>query len=445
MREGDIVTIEEICDGMCRGSTEDGRVGFFPKDYVELIEDRTVSQDLDEPDQSPYKNSEYYPTNHYVEATSLNYTEQQNSLNFPCTDQPPSFYDLYPELRKEPSTSNVEDNAQEDVPHPLGTQPYAITLYPFTAQYLNELSFKTGELVILKDYVNQHWLEGSIGDKSGIFPISYVEVVVDLPRKESATEKQVPAATENLALEPGTMMRVEYTYTAQMAGDLSVVEDEFVTLVEVVNDDWVTVKNATGDTGICPKEYLTVKPKGEEDFVELRNRNANDVKDNASADRLSEPHRPAPPAPAPDRTPLHADNSKDKNAFQRQNVIGELVLTEKDYVKDLKMTYEVFSLYDPTVLESRGVDVKVLFGNLEEIMHVAEDFLDAILRAMKGRDEESQTIGPCFVEFSDKLFNVYKKYCGNHTAALELLKKVRMKITIDGRLKLQICFVAVRR
>jgi hypothetical protein len=56
-----------------------------------------------------------------------------------------------------------------------------------------------------------------------------------------------------------------------------------------------------------------------------------------------------------------------KNAEQRQNVITELVLTEKEYVRDLKITYEIFNLHNPRPLEDRGIDTKVVFGNILEV------------------------------------------------------------------------------
>jgi hypothetical protein len=58
--------------------------------------------------------------------------------------------------------------------------------------------------------------------------------------------------------------------------------------------------------------------------------------------------------------------SRRKNAEQRQNVITELVLTEKEYVRDLKITYETFNLHNPRPLEARGVNVKIVFGNILE-------------------------------------------------------------------------------
>ena len=54
-------------------------------------------------------------------------------------------------------------------------------------------------------------------------------------------------------------------------------------------------------------------------------------------------------------------------------MITELVYTEKEYVRDLKITYETFNLHNPGILEARGVDVKVVFGNIleaSEILHL---------------------------------------------------------------------------
>jgi hypothetical protein len=67
-----------------------------------------------------------------------------------------------------------------------------------------------------------------------------------------------------------------------------------------------------------------------------------------------------------------------KNAEQRQNVITELVLTEKEYVRDLKITYEIFNLHNPAPLEARGIDVKVVFGNILEASTHHEHLLSVL-------------------------------------------------------------------
>jgi hypothetical protein len=43
---------------------------------------------------------------------------------------------------------------------------------------------------------------------------------------------------------------------------------------------------------------------------------------------------------------------------------------------------------------------------------------------MKGKSEDEQCVGPCFVELADQMKNVYGQYCMNHNNALILLEKV---------------------
>lgn len=49
--------------------------------------------------------------------------------------------------------------------------------YNFIAQSDIELSLNKGELVALTRRVDQNWFEGRIGNRKGIFPVTYVEVL----------------------------------------------------------------------------------------------------------------------------------------------------------------------------------------------------------------------------------------------------------------------------
>lgn len=55
---------------------------------------------------------------------------------------------------------------------------------------------------------------------------------------------------------------------------------------------------------------------------------------------------------------------------QRQNVVTELMVTEREYCRDLRLTCKVFQLHDPQQLEKKGIDVKSLFGNILEVVSV---------------------------------------------------------------------------
>ncbi|XP_059191273.1 endophilin-A3b [Centropristis striata] len=60
-------------------------------------------------------------------------------------------------------------------------QPCCRALYSFHSSHEGELSFKEGDVIILANQVDPNWYEGSIGSQSGLFPISYVNVLVPLP------------------------------------------------------------------------------------------------------------------------------------------------------------------------------------------------------------------------------------------------------------------------
>jgi hypothetical protein len=66
----------------------------------------------------------------------------------------------------------------------------------------------------------------------------------------------------------------------------------------------------------------------------------------------------------------------------------------------------------------------VLCCILTQVMQLAETLLDNLQLAMKGKCEDEQCVGPCFIELADQMKHVYGHYCMNHNGALMLLEKV---------------------
>lgn len=52
----------------------------------------------------------------------------------------------------------------------------AKAIFAFQAESNLELSLKKGDLVTLTRQIDENWFEGKIGDRKGIFPVTYVEV-----------------------------------------------------------------------------------------------------------------------------------------------------------------------------------------------------------------------------------------------------------------------------
>ncbi|CAG2054947.1 unnamed protein product [Timema podura] len=60
---------------------------------------------------------------------------------------------------------------------------------------------------------------------------------------------------------------------------------------------------------------------------------------------------------------------------------------------------------------------------VSRVLNLAEDFLDLLQLAMKGKSEEDQCVGSCFLQVADKMKLVYGLYCMNHDNALTLFEK----------------------
>lgn len=135
--------------------------------------------------------------------------------------------------------------------------PYAFTLYPFCAQFENELSFAEGEIVNLIRHIDSDWIEGSIDGRKGIFPANYVNIVIDC-NYEGAFKNNELGLIENRKkqfLENSTAI-VLYKFDAQMEGDLSINEGQIVLILENTGEEWCKVVNQDGKSGLCPKNYL---------------------------------------------------------------------------------------------------------------------------------------------------------------------------------------------
>ncbi|XP_053616337.1 E3 ubiquitin-protein ligase SH3RF3 isoform X2 [Plodia interpunctella] len=59
--------------------------------------------------------------------------------------------------------------------------PYGRALYDYNSKEPGDLSFKKGETVLLQKKLDPFWYQGECSGRTGMFPITYVQVVVPLP------------------------------------------------------------------------------------------------------------------------------------------------------------------------------------------------------------------------------------------------------------------------
>lgn len=77
--------------------------------------------------------------------------------------------------------------------HDASVIPYARTLYPFIAENANEITFSDSEIVTLVQHIDEQWIEGELDGQRGLFPASYVEIIVDCPWSEGVAETSAAA------------------------------------------------------------------------------------------------------------------------------------------------------------------------------------------------------------------------------------------------------------
>lgn len=62
-------------------------------------------------------------------------------------------------------------------------------MFDFTGENSGELSFSTGEVIVIKEWVNEDWLSGQVGDREGMFPVSFVKVIEELPKAAKGSDE----------------------------------------------------------------------------------------------------------------------------------------------------------------------------------------------------------------------------------------------------------------
>ncbi|XP_017295343.1 endophilin-A3b [Kryptolebias marmoratus] len=64
---------------------------------------------------------------------------------------------------------------------PVPDRPCCQALYSFLPNHNGELRFSEGDIIVLTGRVDANWFEGTLGGRSGLLPVSYVDVLVPLP------------------------------------------------------------------------------------------------------------------------------------------------------------------------------------------------------------------------------------------------------------------------
>ncbi|GFR83950.1 rho guanine nucleotide exchange factor 2 [Elysia marginata] len=127
-----------------------------------------------------------------------------------------------------------------------------------------------------------------------------------------------------------------------------------------------------------------------------------------------------------DRKTLKKLGTKD---IKRQDTIWELINTEKQYVKRLKIMQKIFAQSMLRDMNFTQDQVDRLFPRLDELVALHADFLRQLLaRQAKNEDRFVEDIGDILLaQFQDsaaeKMKTLYGVFCSKHTEAMQLYKE----------------------
>ena len=101
-------------------------------------------------------------------------------------------------------------------------------------------------MIFLLQHVDQDWIEGELDSEKGIFPGSYVNIVVDC--HNVADNKPELAELEKLLcdsfyLQTGGQYRVVFSFPGEREGDLGVEQGDLVTVIRHSDQHWCWVSN----------------------------------------------------------------------------------------------------------------------------------------------------------------------------------------------------------
>ncbi|KAF1394683.1 hypothetical protein PFLUV_G00003690 [Perca fluviatilis] len=96
-----------------------------------------------------------------------------------CQQQPRALRRLRPPTRK---VKTVKPKME------LFSAPRAEAIFDFRGNGKAELNLKKGEVIFLLQRVNADWLEGTVNNQTGIFPLSFVKIIKPLPESDSEGE-----------------------------------------------------------------------------------------------------------------------------------------------------------------------------------------------------------------------------------------------------------------
>ncbi|XP_033743487.1 E3 ubiquitin-protein ligase SH3RF3-like isoform X2 [Pecten maximus] len=121
---------------------------------------------------------------------------------------------------------------------PNNSHACAKALYNYEGKDQGDLSFRKGDLILLRKKVDENWFHGELGSQNGFFPASYVQVIIPLP----VTTPQCKAL-------------FDFEVNDAEKDCIPFKKEEYLTVIKRVDDNWVEGKKGE-KIGIFPISFV---------------------------------------------------------------------------------------------------------------------------------------------------------------------------------------------
>ncbi|CAH0386097.1 unnamed protein product [Bemisia tabaci] len=120
----------------------------------------------------------------------------------------------------------------------LPNQPHARAMYDYSSSEPGYLSFKKGDVILLRKKIDSEWCQGDCGGTSGVFPLSYVNVLIPLPMHN-----------------PQCKALFDFRRSDDEEGCLTFSKGEVITVIRRVDENWAEGKLGSR-IGIFPISFV---------------------------------------------------------------------------------------------------------------------------------------------------------------------------------------------
>ncbi|XP_033743486.1 E3 ubiquitin-protein ligase SH3RF1-like isoform X1 [Pecten maximus] len=168
---------------------------------------------------------------------------------------------------------------------PNNSHACAKALYNYEGKDQGDLSFRKGDLILLRKKVDENWFHGELGSQNGFFPASYVQVIIPLP----VTTPQCKAL-------------FDFEVNDAEKDCIPFKKEEYLTVIKRVDDNWVEGKKGE-KIGIFPISFVEMNDAAKSLINYKAKVHLHAGRTHASGDRSHGERIPECPPPGPDKNP----------------------------------------------------------------------------------------------------------------------------------------------